>query len=347
MFASINSGEGTEQIDAESSKSEQGGEQVEKPPRRSVASHTTSPTLGAGHKLQRMYLTLPVSKSEIECALIEVAADECSVSPFNKRIQSLLSGDDPAVQALMTSIRTEGQRDPVLIRPITSPSGNFKYEIIYGSRRRYSVSEINKGLESPIKLKAWISSAIPDIDAQRLAHAENEDRQDISAWEQAVFVRRYLDNNKTRQAAAAEEIGLTQSSISRYLALSTLPESVVGMLESPSVLVIGKGVSLAKTFSKIDPSQQKALIEKLQKDAPYASVQGLVLALSQQIEAMNKGDKASSLKDKKYEVECHGESKIVVTTHRSEEGRFKVDFSGMSPEDIEYILDICRKKWGK
>ena len=106
-----------------------------------VSSPINSPALTVRSKRQqRMYLDMPVSKTTVECDLIEVDPRHCIASPLNKRVQSLLSADDVAVQQLLNSMRGEGQRDPVLVRHLKQPEGDLRYEVIYGTRRRYVAS---------------------------------------------------------------------------------------------------------------------------------------------------------------------------------------------------------------
>ena len=102
-----------------------------------VSAPINSPAMtGRSRRQQRMYLDLPVSKTTVECDLIEIDPRQCLASPLNKRVQSLLSMDDGAVQQLMKAIREEGQRDPVLVRQLQRPEGDKRYEVIYGTRRR-------------------------------------------------------------------------------------------------------------------------------------------------------------------------------------------------------------------
>ena len=157
-----------------------------KPAEKRVSSPINSLTVRSKRQ-QRMYLDMPVSKTTVECDLIEVDPRLCVASPLNKRVQSLLSADDAAVRQLLTSVRDEGQRDPVLVRHLKEPEGDKRYEVIYGTRRRYVAELLAEAGEGGGALKAWYSDQITDADAKRLADSENDDRQDISSWERAIY----------------------------------------------------------------------------------------------------------------------------------------------------------------
>ncbi|MFV0278667.1 MAG: ParB/RepB/Spo0J family partition protein [Parahaliea sp.] len=305
-----------------------------------VASPINSPAITArGKRQQRMYLELPVSKNTVECDLIEVNPRHCVASPLNKRVQSLLSPDDVAVQQLLAAIRDEGQRDPVLVRELQKPEGDKRYEVIYGTRRRYVAALLADAGEGSGLLKAWYSDQITDADAKRLADSENDDRQDISSWERAVYFAQLRAGkpDMTLEVLAGIE-GVDRTLAGKYLKLAELPEEIVKQVASPTVISLRAGLDIQKALSALGPSARKQVLKEFAELPRFEDGAALLKALRT---AATKPKTVVAAKRREL-LDGQGRKRAVIGAHRTNKGQYKVDLFELSDEQITAVEEAIR-----
>lgn len=156
---------------------------------------------------------------------ISVRPGDCSVWDGNPRDVPRLSYE--SCRTLIESIAQEdGNRIPVLVR--LNPAGSdVPYELLVGSRRRYAVEWLNNNGRPEIRLNAVIVD-LSDEEAFRLADIENREREDITELDRArsyqMAVERYYGGVQSRMA---EALTLSNSQLSRLLALAQMPDDVV------------------------------------------------------------------------------------------------------------------------
>lgn len=305
-----------------------------------VSSPINSPALTTrGKRQQRIYLDLPVSKIKVECDLIEIDPKLCVASPLNKRIQTLLSPDDHAVQQLLRSIREEGQRDPVLVRQLKKPGGEQQYEVIYGTRRRYVAELLAEAGEGGGLLKAWYCDQITDADAKRLADSENDDRQDISSWERAMyFARLRAEQPEVTLEVLAGIEGVDRTLAGKYLKLAELPEDVVLLVASPVAISLRAGLDIQKALSALSPTARKQIVKEFAEQPRFEDGVALLKAL-----------RSAATKPKKSRtpqawdiVDAQGRKRAVIGAHRSNKGQYKVDLFELTERQIKAVEEAIR-----
>ena len=217
------------------------------PPRHSSLSKADK------YKVQRRTIFLPASKQNTQLSFIKVQCDKIKVSEFNQRNQSLLSIKDPSIVSLMTSIKDEGQREPVLLRPLEDDN----YELIWGSRRLFSIIEINKEKalcndNDPLLVEAWTSNSLNDEDARCLSIGENENRQDISVYEKGLYYRDLKELDGLSIEEIQEKENIAASTIYEYIRISKIPIEIIKLLKSPTLLTSALGTTLSTQLKKIN-----------------------------------------------------------------------------------------------
>jgi ParB family chromosome partitioning protein len=169
---------------------------------------------------------------------IYVSPQECAIWPGNGREYAQLT--QATCQELIDSIAEEGgNRVPVVVRPIAHPQPDEpKYELLVGTRRHWSVSWLNANGYDKMRLLA-IQEEISDEAAFRLADIENRARTDISDMERArnykAAVNAYYDGVASRMA---KRLQISESSLSRLLALAELPSVIIGAFAAPSEITV-------------------------------------------------------------------------------------------------------------
>ena len=92
---------------------------------------------------------------------------------------------DPGFDALVESIRENGQQVPILVRP--QPSAPGRFQVAYGRRRLRAAAFLKRNVRA-------IVQTLTDNELVIAQGKENLDRQDLSYIEKAQFARRLEDN---------------------------------------------------------------------------------------------------------------------------------------------------------
>lgn len=127
--------------------------------------------------------------------------------------------DEAALNELAASIKAVGVLQPIIV----CPNGE-RYTIIAGERR-YRASRLAELAEIPAIVRDW--------DNQRRLEAaliENLQRDDLNPLEEAMGVRRLMDETGLTQEKVAERLGKSRPAVANLLRLLNLPDSVKQLL---------------------------------------------------------------------------------------------------------------------
>ena len=159
------------------------------------------------------------------------------------REQPRRSFDEAALNELAASIRAVGVLQPIIV----SPSGE-RYTIIAGERR-YRASRLAELSEIPAIVRDWDEQTRLEA-----ALIENLQRDDLNPVEEAMGVRRLMDEAGLTQEKVAERLGKSRPAVANLLRLLTLPESV------RQLLIEGKlSAGHARALVTVDPRRQVQL----------------------------------------------------------------------------------------
>ncbi|MER2142623.1 MAG: ParB/RepB/Spo0J family partition protein [Eubacteriales bacterium] len=159
------------------------------------------------------------------------------------REQPRRSFDEDALKELAASIEAVGVLQPIIV----APSGD-RYTIIAGERR-YRASRLAGLSEIPAIVRDWDSQ-------KRLEAAliENLQRDDLNPVEEAMGVRRLMDEAGLTQEKAAERLGKSRPAVANLLRLLTLPDSVKVLLAEGKL-----SAGHARALVTVDPRRQVQL----------------------------------------------------------------------------------------
>jgi ParB family chromosome partitioning protein len=146
---------------------------------------------------------------------------------------------------LIESIAKDGQIEPALARKIPG-DGTYEYELVYGMRRRFACEHLGR------KLKLRVIEA-DDARAAVLMHAENADRQDITAMERATsFLRQLEAKIFPTQDALAEAMSLSKGQVAKLLKAASLLKhsSISGLFEDASAVPVDAAYKLASLMER-------------------------------------------------------------------------------------------------
>src|SRR5262249_43523288 len=125
------------------------------------------------------------------------------------------------LQELADSIRVNGVIQPITVRP----GENGRYVLITGERR-WRASQI-AGKETV----SAIVKRVSDQQAAEMTVVENLQRQDLNCWEQANAFARLSKQFGLTQEQIGQRVGLSRETVSNYMRLLRLPESVSQYLQ--------------------------------------------------------------------------------------------------------------------
>lgn len=129
--------------------------------------------------------------------------------------------DQDSLEELAASIKSQGIIQPILVRPVASQ----KYEIIAGERR-WRAAQLAQLDEVPVLVRN-----IPDEATLAVALIENIQRENLNPIEEAVGLRRLMDEFELTHEEMAKSVGRSRTSVTNLLRLLNLSQGARDLLE--------------------------------------------------------------------------------------------------------------------
>lgn len=129
--------------------------------------------------------------------------------------------DQDSLNELAASIKSQGIIQPILVRPIDGS----KYEIIAGERR-WRAAQIAQLDEVPVLVRD-----IPDEATLAVALIENIQRENLNPVEEAVGLKRLVDEFELTHEEMAKSIGRSRTAVTNLLRLLSLSHGAKQLLE--------------------------------------------------------------------------------------------------------------------
>lgn len=170
--------------------------------------------------------------------------------------------DEAALLTLADSIKNQGIMQPILVREIAPE----QYEIIAGERR-WRASQMAGLTEVPVLIRE-----IEDESALEMALIENIQRENLNPVEEALGIKRLIDEFAMTHEKAANAVGRSRVAVSNLLRLLTLADGVQTMLMENKL-----DMGHARALVGLDAAQQVMLANKIvQQDLSVREVESLV-----------------------------------------------------------------------
>jgi len=176
--------------------------------------------------------------------------------------------DEAALQTLADSIQAQGIMQPILVREIAAN----QYEIIAGERR-WRASQLAGLEEVPVLIRE-----IEDESALEMALIENIQRENLNPIEEALGIKRLIDEFDMTHEKAAKAVGRSRVAVSNLLRLLSLADGVQWMLINNKL-----DMGHARALVGLDAAQQVMLANQImQEDLSVREVEKLVKKAAQQ-----------------------------------------------------------------
>ena len=148
----------------------------------------------------------------------EIPLDQIDPNPYQTRTQM----DEQQLSELAASVAANGVVQPILVRP--QPNGRFQ---LIAGERRWRASQIAGKTTIPAILRQ-----VSDEQAMEITIVENLQRADLNPMEQARAFERLSREFHMTQEQMATRTGKDRATVSNFLRLLRLPNSVQTRVES-------------------------------------------------------------------------------------------------------------------
>lgn len=129
--------------------------------------------------------------------------------------------DRDSLEELAASIKSQGIIQPILVRPIADD----RYEIIAGERR-WRAAQIAQLAEVPVLVRD-----IPDEATLAVALIENIQREDLNPIEEAMGLKRLMDEFELTHEEMAKSVGRSRTAVTNLIRLLSLSHGARQLLE--------------------------------------------------------------------------------------------------------------------
>jgi len=282
---------------------------------------------GLGRGLDALLLSGEEDAQKNEGSLQTLLISELQPGKYQPR--SIMQ--EEALLALSQSILKQGVMQPIIVRPV----GNNQYEIIAGERRWRAAKLANLN-EVPVIVKN-----IPDESALAMALIENIQRENLNPLEEAVGIKRLIDEFNMTHEEAADAVGKSRVTVSNLLRLLTLTKPVQDRLLNGKI-----DMGHARALIGLEGSQQIMLCEEIiQKNLSVREVETLVKNLQN---GYKTGSSPSSPKKTNADVRQLEESlaealgaSVTIDAKKNGSGILKVHYRNL--EQLDEILKKIKR----
>lgn len=128
--------------------------------------------------------------------------------------------DEEALQELSDSIAAHGILQPILVRPQSDGS----YRIVAGERR-WRAARMAGLVKVPVVIKV-----LDDKEAAAVALIENLQREDLNPMEEAIGIRKLMEDYGLTQNEASEKLSKSRPAVANALRLLQLPDDCIELV---------------------------------------------------------------------------------------------------------------------
>jgi len=161
--------------------------------------------------------------------------------------------DEAALAELAESIKQQGIVQPVVVRPVgENEQGGTQYELIAGERR-WRAAQLAGLHEVPAVVRD-----VPDESAIAMALIENIQRENLNPLEEAVALKRLMDEFGMTHQQVAEAVGRSRAAVSNLLRLLELSLQVKPMVEAGEL-----DMGHARALLPLPVEQQLSVAQKI------------------------------------------------------------------------------------
>ena len=174
--------------------------------------------------------------------------------------------DQESLEELAASIKSQGIIQPILVRPIADD----QYEIIAGERR-WRAAQIAQLDKVPVLVRN-----IPDEATLAVALIENIQRENLNPVEEAVGLKRLMDEFDLTHEEMAKSVGRSRTAVTNLLRLLGLSFGAKSLLEHGKIEMGHARAILALPIDQQDQVADQVYVKRLSVRQTEALVRSIV-----------------------------------------------------------------------
>ena len=257
---------------------------------------------------------------------LEIPLDRIDRNPNQTRT----AFDEAKLAELAQSITATGVVQPIVVREI----GGGRYQLIMGERR-WRASQIAGQATIPA-----IVRQVSDEQAMEMTIVENLQRADLNPMEQARAYERLSREFKLTQEQMAQRTGKDRASVSNFLRLLKLTQSVQNLVEDGSLSFGHARALLALESSKsLSDVVESILKQHLSVRQTEAMVQGILDPERKMARALPEGrvrpDVDPNVREAQDQLQRRLGLKVRIEDHKGK-GKVIIEYAGV--DDFDAIL---------
>ena len=237
---------------------------------------------------------------------------------------------DPArIDEMAASIARDGQVMPVIVMADSVVPGTWL--LIEGRYRKRALLALGRETITAIAV-----DPLSDLEAYRLSLILNEERNQQTDLDNAISWKMLQDDGLFRsQDHIAEYLGITQSKVSKTLSLLELPTEVIAIMKtSPEQFGLRIGYELRQLARQMMPGDIEAVAEQVRDGKLTVAALEKLRFRAERPPVTRERSRAYSLKSGTLSVG---------TLRDFDDGRLKIDLSGISPEMRQKLIDAIQQ----
>jgi len=194
--------------------------------------------------------------------IIEIPTSKCRPWKFADRNEFEMGN----IEELSNSIKSNGQQEPILVRPIPQNEEGLDYEVIFGHRRWLACKLCNKKVIA-------IAKVISDKDAAVAQKEENQNREDLSPYAKSKSYQKLLKNGVFKsQSELSAHMGISRQTIAALMSFTKINVKVMEALLQPSNLPLRTAIKLAQLCEAIKSDEELEILISLIPDIESGSL---------------------------------------------------------------------------
>jgi ParB family chromosome partitioning protein len=262
-------------------------------------------------------------------SISEISISQIQANPFQPRTEF----EEVALAELAESIKIHGVIQPITVRKM----GYDSYQIISGERR--TRASILAGLS---RIPAYIRVA-NDQEMLEMALIENIQREELNPIEIGLSYKRLMEECSLKQDEVGDRVGKNRSTVTNYLRLLKLPDSVQLALKEGKI-----SMGHARAIINVDdPKKQEWMLEQmLANELSVRSVENLVREENAKPND-TKASKTSARPNKsetlvEYQKSLSDRFNTKISIKADDKGRGNIKIPFRSQAELQRILDLMQ-----
>jgi ParB family chromosome partitioning protein len=247
------------------------------------------------------------------------------------RYQPRSAMDPEKLEELAESIRAQGLVQPIVVRPLAKPG---TYELIAGERRWRATRMVGKAT-----IPAIVRD-VPDESTLALALIENIQRENLNPLEEAVALKRLIEEFDLTHGQAAESVGRSRVSVSNLLRLLELAPEVRELVDQRKI-----DMGHARALLGLDRADQlRAASQVVNLELSVRQTEALVRRLREGVPekkkaAIRKSPDVERLEQELTETLC---APVSLRHQASGKGQMTIRYTNL--DELDGILDRLRRR---